>query len=52
MRYAHMSLTEIRDMDFDMAIELFIQLSDLIKKENGDQNANSGLSKSRFKPRN
>ena len=52
MRYGNMSIREIRDLDMETAIELFTQLCELIKKENGDSHGSSSISQNRFKPGN
>lgn len=50
MRYGNMSLKEIRDMDLELAIELFTQISDIIRKENGVNDGGPSPSQNRFKP--
>ena len=52
MRYANMSIREIRELDMETAIELFKQVCDLIKKENGESHGSASISQNRFKPSN
>ena len=37
MRYANMSIDDVRELSLDIAIPLFKAISDIIQKENGNE---------------
>ena len=41
MRYANMSIDDVRELSLDIAIPLFKAISDIIEKENGNEGGDS-----------